>query len=1012
MKKILTYFLFCTVLILGYCTLNVSAQEGFGAPKELTQEEINLMNSMMLGENDSIDEQDLIKKYIEDSTKELGEDITPEIVMISSLNIYDSKIIKQINNKFDLSFVLSNGEMIQSDIQYGVHLILINENDGLQTQSIIDEKIYSEIINLGENEEIIKKIKYDAPDYLNGIYQLYIVSKNKEGLILGLGSLGEVTLEGDNSFVEIIKPSCFFNIEGEELDPHYTLDQGVDVNPEEILKLNCEIENHSDKDLSLIPAFETFYRSTFGEKVETPQLSQDNIEIKALEKKTFSLEIPKPEKSQAYDVKLTFNNSLNIPVDFVSAHYVLRGKGSTIPNLSLDKTIYESGEIAKINLFYSGSADSFYGSRLGPSFVENVIAKIEVVDKNNNSCGDILKVEIDQFSLNQIIDFQINKDCLFPKVNIQVIDNDSGEVLSYTKFDFDLDRGNSLLVYLLLGVGFLILVSLVYFKNKGFKFPTFVIVFFVFLQAFAFFGSSYNVADAASYRINYAVRAGGADRFWDHSFTWNISLNKSTYNPYETITATMYESSIVCWNSVTSSQYYAIIPYPAGSFYIGRGSSYYTFSASAPSSPGSYYTWFHWDDERWFKTYYGYPQEFNNDLYCSNKAEQLNSGWYMERNNWTGPEVCNSLLPNYGFTPYSHWVQYGQYEGVHYNFRISDFSGTPYANAPVYFTVVSPAVNGGWSAWSAWSPCTVVCGGGTQYSTRTCSNPYPSGGGAYCAGSNIQYQSCNTVSCCVASYGSYCQSSPNLCGDKGSGTIACNGTCSAVVPTVPAGLGDPCESDANSCGDVNYGQIECTGDCSVSAPDNPDDLGDACTSAANACGTTASGTIQCDGTCSASVPANPVGYGTVCTAGTNSCYMTGTGIIGCDGLCNAVVPPVSACPTPIIPASKTITGTPTNLGFRTDDNIYWVVKGKTREIIWSGIGNATSCTLEGPDGFIATYNYTQAQSESGIISGSFTTPAIEHKSEFTLTCQNGTEVGAPSESVSLEFMLVPSFQEI
>ncbi len=52
---------------------------------------------------------------------------------------------------------------------------------------------------------------------------------------------------------------------------------------------------------------------------------------------------------------------------------------------------------------------------------------------------------------------------------------------------------------------------------------------------------------------------------------------------------------------------------------------------------------------------------------------------------------------------------------------------------------VTPIAGG----WSTWSTCSATCGGGTQ--TRTCSNPIPANAGATCSG--VTQQSCNTPSC-------------------------------------------------------------------------------------------------------------------------------------------------------------------------------------------------------------------------------------------------------------------------
>ena len=61
-------------------------------------------------------------------------------------------------------------------------------------------------------------------------------------------------------------------------------------------------------------------------------------------------------------------------------------------------------------------------------------------------------------------------------------------------------------------------------------------------------------------------------------------------------------------------------------------------------------------------------------------------------------------------------------------------------------------VNGGWSDWSTWSACSVTaCGStGTETRTRTCTNPSPQNGGAYCSGSPVESRPCSTPACTTA----------------------------------------------------------------------------------------------------------------------------------------------------------------------------------------------------------------------------------------------------------------------
>uniref|UniRef100_A0A8C7ZLC6 ADAM metallopeptidase with thrombospondin type 1 motif 2 n=1 Tax=Oryzias sinensis TaxID=183150 RepID=A0A8C7ZLC6_9TELE len=55
--------------------------------------------------------------------------------------------------------------------------------------------------------------------------------------------------------------------------------------------------------------------------------------------------------------------------------------------------------------------------------------------------------------------------------------------------------------------------------------------------------------------------------------------------------------------------------------------------------------------------------------------------------------------------------------------------------------------DGNWGLWSEFGQCSLTCGGGVQFRTRTCDNPRPANGGRTCVGATFQFQMCNLEEC-------------------------------------------------------------------------------------------------------------------------------------------------------------------------------------------------------------------------------------------------------------------------
>ena len=379
--------------------------------------------------------------------------------LVAEVNIHNAQIISQEKNKIDISFDLSNGNGIQPQVKYGVQLV--------QDNLVVDEKVYDELLNLEENKTISKEISYEAPGFLKGEYQIKIIVKHPNAMLLAVGIPDEkISLQGSGLYIEIDNSSCYLQVEGEKGDIKYTSNQGVDVSREETLIGKCKIVNHYTEKMDFKTNIQLYRRSTFGEKILS-EFKGELLSMEQGEEREISFVIPKADEPQAYDAKLVFTGaygSEDIISNSAVFHYVLRGASATIQNVKLDKDYYSKGEIVKVFFLATLSVDSFYGSRAK----QETVVENPILEGIIEGCSEQFTKEI-SFDNNGVLNIEVPiiKDCQDPKVILTIKDGEN--ILDKSEILFKSTEIPQKNKYLYFGGGFLALIivlSLIFVMKK------------------------------------------------------------------------------------------------------------------------------------------------------------------------------------------------------------------------------------------------------------------------------------------------------------------------------------------------------------------------------------------------------------------------------------------------------------------------------------------------------------------------------------------------------------------
>lgn len=204
------------------------------------------------------------------------------------------------------------------------------------------------------------------------------------------------------------------------------------------------------------------------------------------------------------------------------------------------------------------------------------------------------------------------------------------------------------------------------------------------------------------------------------------------------------------------------------------------------------------------------PAPANGGADCAGLSEETqacNEGecTHLYYANWTvGGCVADGNQPSWEQNLYS---DLSACCAVHFAWDVEGCSGGP------------ALIDGGWSDWTS-GGCSVECGGGSETSTRTCTNPAPANGGAVCVGDSEMSAPCNEHTCAPVDGGWTDWTDFNACSVTcGGGTSERSRSCTDPAPAMG---GADCVG--NNTESVPCNDQECIGDNQPASPNPPGGL--------------------------------------------------------------------------------------------------------------------------------------------------------------------------------------------
>jgi len=522
------------------------------------------------------------------------------VALVSAGNV---KVEEKGGNNFEVSFDILNQEGIQPYVKYAVNLVS-REDD---RETVLDQKIYDEILTIGNGEIIHRAVSYEAPEYLkSGNYALFLEARNKSGLRLAYVSAGEINLSGGESKIEIENDSCviFFG------DVDFRLSGKIPSQDDlEKPNLRCKAKN----------VFGNKIEAYLGVDIREKSYLGDLGERKISEKKNLN-----PDEEREFRIDLGCIDKMKSPVLTVS---VFSGEDRQISRI-VNIPYFGSS----VSLFYNTRLDKDYYLRnetakiifdIRPFYPEGSVISYSLKEKNGQSCLEEKNREktLDNSGIIKEEE-KIAKNCFDFTLHVFVKDKD-GNILDEEKHFIESrskeakekaeesakksKRNNIivisfLVIILLFALGFSVYKKI---KFRNIKFPLFL--FFVFGALFL----AVSEAKAATYVYT--------DDMGTFSYSCHPNYGTAHYG-----------------NRFIVNTYDNIPPRDGNTTYHHPDDKKISFSASVEREP------LVWDYGCW--RYYGYEDYYDYLSRAAAKTYDIKIGAYTVRDEESDPKMCLAYI--------------------------------------------------------------------------------------------------------------------------------------------------------------------------------------------------------------------------------------------------------------------------------------------------------------------------------------------------------------------------------